>query len=80
MGCVIMPDKARVSISPPATLRCTMAEQVAIWLRDAVAPAVLKLGAPLRGLDNFDSYECRSRNRVRGTRLSEHDRANALDV
>src|SRR5262249_25441218 len=57
-----------------------MAEEVAVWLRDDVAPAVLKLGAPLRGLDNFDSYECRGRNRVRGATLSEHGRANALDV
>lgn len=57
-----------------------MAEEVAAWLRDDIAPAVLKLGAPLRGLDNFDSYECRGRNRVHGATLSEHGRANALDV
>jgi hypothetical protein len=80
MDNVILADQAKVSVSPPATLRCTMAEQVAIWLREDVAPAVLKLGAPLRGLDNFDSYECRGRNRVRGATLSEHRRANALDV
>ncbi len=80
MDNVILADQAKVSVSPPATLRCTMAEQVAIWLREDVAPAVLKLGAPLRGLDNFDSYECRGRNRVRGATLSEHGRANALDV
>lgn len=77
---VILPDQAKVAITPPATLRCTMAEEVAIWLRDDVAPTALKLGAPLRGLDNFDSYECRGRNRVRGATLSEHGRANALDV
>jgi hypothetical protein len=77
---VILPDRVKVVISPPATLRCTMAEAVAAWLRDDIAPAVLKLGAPLRGLDNFDSYECRGRNRVRGATLSEHGRANALDV
>jgi hypothetical protein len=77
---VILPDQAKVAIAPPATLRCTMAEAVATWLRDDVAPAALKLGAPLRGLDNFDSYECRGRNRVRGATLSEHGRANALDV
>ncbi|MGD0026432.1 MAG: extensin family protein, partial [Xanthobacteraceae bacterium] len=29
---------------------------------------------------DFDSYECRGRNRVRGATLSEHGRANALDV
>jgi hypothetical protein len=77
---IILADKAKVAVSPPATLRCTMAEAVAMWLREDVAPAVLKLGAPLRGLDNFDSYECRTRNRVPGATLSEHGRANALDV
>jgi hypothetical protein len=77
---VILPDQAKVVVSPPATLRCTMAEAVAIWLRDDIAPAALKLGAPLRGLDNFDSYECRGRNRVPGATLSEHGRANALDI
>ena len=77
---VMLPDRAKVVVSPPATLRCTMAEEVAAWLRDDIAPAVLKLGAPLRALDNFDSYECRGRNRVRGATLSEHGRANALDV
>jgi hypothetical protein len=77
---IILADKTNVAVSPPATLRCTMAEAVALWLREDVAPAVLKLGAPLRGLDNFDSYECRTRNRVPGATLSEHGRANALDV
>jgi hypothetical protein len=77
---VILPDRAKVAVSPPATLRCTMAEAVAIWVREDIAPAALKLGAPLRGLDNFDSYECRTRNRVAGATLSEHGRANALDV
>ena len=56
---VILADQAKVVVSPPATLRCSMAEEVAAWLREDVAPAALKLGAPLRGLDNFDSYECR---------------------
>jgi hypothetical protein len=77
---VLLPDRAQVAVSPPATLRCTMAEAVATWVREDVAPAALKLGAPLRGLDNFDSYECRGRNRVRGATLSEHGRANALDI
>jgi hypothetical protein len=77
---VVLADRVKITVAPPATLRCTMAEQVAAWVRDDIAPAVLKLGAPLRGLDNYDSYECRGRNRVRGATLSEHGRANALDV
>jgi hypothetical protein len=77
---VILPDQTKVAVAPPATLRCPMAEGVANWVRDDVAPAAIELGAPLRGIDNFDSYECRGRNRVQGATLSEHGRANALDV
>jgi hypothetical protein len=77
---VILPDHAKVAVTPPATLRCEMAQAVADWLREDVAPAALTLGAPLRGLDDFDSYECRGRNRVRGAMLSEHGKANAIDV
>jgi hypothetical protein len=76
---VVLPDQTRVAVTPPATLRCPMAEQVAQWVRDDVLPISKKFGV-LRGLDNFDSYECRGRNRVKGATLSEHGRADALDV
>ena len=52
---VILPDRTKVAVTPPATLRCSMAEQVVIWLREDVAPAVAETGPPLRVLDNFDS-------------------------
>jgi hypothetical protein len=77
---VVLPDQTKVAVTPPATLRCPMAEQVADWLRDDVAPALAEFGPPLRILDNFDSYECRGRNRVRAAALSEHGRADAIDV
>ena len=77
---VLLPDQTKVAVTPPATLRCTMAEQIANWLRDDVAPSLVETGPPLRILDNFDSYECRGRNRVRAAALSEHGRADALDV
>ncbi len=80
LATVILPDQTKVAVAPPATLRCPMAEQVASWIREAVAPAAIKLGAPLRGLDDLASYDCRGRNGVRGATLSEHGRANALDV
>lgn len=77
---VILPDQGRVALAPAATLRCAMAEAVAQWIREDVAPAAAKLGAPPRELENMGSYECRGRNRVSGATLSEHGRANALDV
>jgi hypothetical protein len=77
---ILLADGTRVPVTPAAILRCTMAEAVAHWVREDVAPALQTLGAALHGIDNFASYECRGRNRVIGARLSEHGRANALDV
>src|SRR5450432_1972443 len=77
---VVLPDKQRVSLKPAATLRCTMASAVADWIRTDMAPLAASLGSTISDLDNFDSFECRGRNRVVGAQLSEHGRANALDV
>ena len=77
---VVLADKRRVAMTPAATLRCKMALAIADWVRTDVAPLAAGLGSPLTALDNYDSYECRGRNRVVGAQLSEHGRANALDV
>ena len=80
LDAVILPDQSKVAVTPAGILRCPMAEELAHWVREDVAPTATKLGSPLRVLDNFDSYECRGRNRVRGATLSEHGRADAIDV
>jgi hypothetical protein len=77
---VVLPDKRLVTVKPAATLRCAMASELADWIRTDIAPLALGLGSTISGLDNFDSFECRGRNRVVGAQLSEHGRANALDV
>ena len=77
---VVLPDKRRVSVKPAAILRCAMASAVADWIRTDMAPLAVSLGSVISDLDNFDSFECRGRNRVAGARLSEHGRANALDI
>jgi hypothetical protein len=77
---VVLPDKRQVALKPAATLRCAMASQIADWVRTDVAPLTTDLGSVISVLDNFDSFECRGRNRVVGAPLSEHGRANALDV
>lgn len=80
LDAVILPDQTKVAVSPPATLRCTMAVAVAGWVRDDVAPASMQLGSPPRSLIEIGSYGCRGRDNVRGATLSEHGLANALDV
>jgi hypothetical protein len=77
---VILADQNRVAVNPPAVLRCEMASAVSRWIRDDMAPLAARLGAPLRGIENFDSYDCRGRNRVFGAKMSEHGRGNALDI
>jgi len=77
---IVLPDKRQVSVKPAAILRCPMASALAEWIRNDIAPLAAGLGSAISNLDNFDSYECRGRNRVAGARLSEHGRANALDV
>jgi hypothetical protein len=77
---IVLPDGARVAMSPVPTMRCTMAEAVAHWVREDVAPLSADLGSVLKTIESFDSYDCRGRNRVVGAKLSEHGKANALDV
>ncbi|MEM9221038.1 MAG: extensin family protein [Pseudomonadota bacterium] len=74
---------AGVRLSPAATLRCETAEATAKWLRDGLIPAARR---HLRGQPTeifvAASYHCRKRRTGRGgeTKLSEHGRANAIDV
>jgi hypothetical protein len=77
---VVLPDNKHVAVTPAAILRCTMAAAIADWVRSDMAPFAQSLGTSISDLDNFDSFECRGRNRVTGAKLSEHGRANAIDV
>lgn len=77
---IVLPDKRQVPVKPAAILRCPMASALAEWIRNDIAPLASGLGSTIANLDNFDSYQCRGRNRVVGAKLSEHGRANALDV
>jgi hypothetical protein len=77
---VVLPDKRRVTVRPAAILRCAMASAIADWIRSDIAPLAANLGSVISDLDNFDAFECRGRNRIVGAALSEHGRANALDV
>jgi hypothetical protein len=77
---VVLNGGQRVSVKPAAVLRCTMASAIADWVRTDLTTLATGLGSVPSELDNFDSYECRGRNRIVGAKLSEHGKANALDV
>lgn len=70
-----------VLLGPAATLDCDMAETVADWVRDAVAPAARAiLDTRVTGLTVAASFDCRRRNNLADGKLSEHATGNALDV
>jgi hypothetical protein len=77
---IVLPDKTRVAVHPTALLTCPMAESLAAWLRDEVAPRLAEQGARLRSIENYDAYSCRTRNRIPGAKLSQHAHGEAIDV
>lgn len=80
LNAVLLPDDARVALKPAPVLRCEMAEQLTLWVRNEAAPRVAQAGTPLRSVDTYDDFDCRGRNRVFGAKMSEHGKGNAVDV
>lgn len=73
-------DGRLVPLKPAAILRCEMVAAVADWVREDLAPAIAAQGSPLSVLEVAASFACRSRNNVKGAKVSEHGFGNALDV
>jgi hypothetical protein len=77
---IFLSDRSKVALTPPAIMRCAMAEAVVTWVREDIAAVVQGLGARLASIDNYASFDCRGRNNIAGAKLSEHGKANALDI
>ena len=70
-----------VSLTPPATVTCAMAAALHNWVSGSLQPLAQRdLGARVVAIATASSYVCRSRNSVTGAKLSEHGKANALDM
>ena len=67
-----------VRLSPAATMDCTTAKALKSWVSDALKPAAGKRG--VAELQVAASYACRSRNNIKGGRISEHGRGRAIDI
>jgi hypothetical protein len=79
LSAVIVANKAQIKLSPPAILRCPMAEAFAHWMRDEAEPK-LRASGPVTSVLVAASFTCRGRNNVANAKLSEHGLANAIDV
>lgn len=84
-GCSALGAVQLLDIGTPVTrlgaMTCPLARQFARWIREAVQPAAQAwLGSRVVRIESFGTYGCRPVNSRPGARLSEHGRANAVDI
>jgi hypothetical protein len=73
--------KSPVALSPPPIVTCDMIAALHRWLERDLQPLARKhLGAPVVRIETMSSYSCRNAYGRTGSRLSEHGKANALDI
>lgn len=71
----------QISLDPPAVLTCDMVQSLHHWMNESVQPLAKKhLGSEIIKIQTMSDYSCRNAyGRTKG-KLSEHGRANALDI
>lgn len=84
-GCSALGAVQLLDVGIPVTnlgaMTCPLARQFARWAREAVQPAAAAwLGSRVRRVESMGTYSCRPVNGQAGNRLSEHGRANAVDI
>ncbi len=70
-----------IALSSSTVLNCQATEALANWVREGVAPAARRIyGTELVGIDQYATYDCRTRNSQSGAKLSEHAKGSAIDI
>lgn len=80
---VILRSIDNVDLQPPAVVNCAMVASLYRWVEDTLQPTAQDvLGTRITRLRNLSGYACRNRNgSIHGAdKLSEHARANAIDI
>jgi hypothetical protein len=71
----------QIALAPPPTLNCEMVARLARWLERDVQPLARKhLGAPLARIETMSSYSCRNAYGRAHGKVSEHGKADAVDI
>ena len=84
-GCSALGAVQLLDIGTPVTnlgaMTCPLARSLARWSREAVQPAASQwMKSRVTRIESFGTYACRPVNGQAGARLSEHGRANAVDI
>lgn len=71
----------KVTINPPATINCDMADRINRWMNEVVQPQAQQLlNDKIVKLINMSGYVCRRRYDSPGQKMSHHAFANAIDL
>ncbi len=74
-------SKPRVKFNPPAVVNCDMVVSLHKWIVNDLQPLARRhLKSPIVGVETMSSYSCRNAYGRKDTRLSQHARANAVDI
>ena len=77
---VLLPGERRIEIAPAPVMRCDLAARFGAFVRETIAPAIDASGRKVKRVITADAYDCRSRNRQAGAKLSEHATGAAIDL
>lgn len=69
-----------ISLSTHAVMDCTTAAALKSWVDGGLRPVLGKQGGGVVQLRVAAHYACRSRNNVKGARISEHGKGHAIDI
>jgi hypothetical protein len=69
-----------VALRQQPNINCTTAEALNTWVAEDAQPLMAELKTRIESLQVIAHYSCRPRNNVRGARLSEHGKGNAVDI
>jgi len=84
-GCSATHAVKLVAIGIPITnlgaMKCAMALPFTRWVREIVSQqSIPTLGKPVIRIESYGTFACRPKNNVKGADISEHGRANAVDI
>ncbi len=78
---ILITAVAGVALTPPATQTCDMGQALARWIDGSVKPAARDmLQSEITVIHTATSYYCRRRNNSAAGKMSEHSKANGLDL
>lgn len=81
MELISVGQSPQVSFSPPVTVTCDMVAALHKWITRDLQPLARKhLGGEIVRLDTMSSYSCRTAYSRKNAKLSEHGKANAVDI